>query len=163
MNPQKITGMEQGELLYSALKERFKGNNKIQIDKGSYYQLENYADNSYDFVFSNGVLHHTPHDMPTMIAEHARILREDGIMFIMLVGHGGLELKIWEFIRGFLFDVPLKQMLEQFSNKLSPLRMKGIVDHMYGEYQQITREDFESVCNNLFSKIVPVPESMVLM
>jgi hypothetical protein len=28
---------------------------------------------------------------------------------------------------------------------------------MYGEYQQITREDFENVCNNLFSKIVPVP------
>ena len=55
---------------------------------------------------------------------------------------------------GISCHVPLKQMLEQFSNKLSPLRMQGIVDHMYGEYQQITREDFESVCNNLFSKIV---------
>ena len=157
MNPKKIIGMDQGDLLISALTERFKGNDKIQIDKGSCHQLEKYADNSFDFVFSNGVLHHTPHDMPTMIAEHSRVLKKDGIMFIMLVGHGGLELKIWEFIRGFLFDVPLKNMLNQFSDKLSPLRMQGIVDHMYGEYQQITREKFETVCNQLFSKLVPVP------
>lgn len=157
MNPKKIIGMDQGELLVSALKERFVSDDKIQIEKGSCHQLEKYDDKSFDFVFSNGVLHHTPHDMPTMISEHARILKENGIMFIMLVGQGGLELKIWEFIRGFLFDVPLKNMLDQFSNKLSPLRMQGIVDHMYGEYQQIAREDFEGVCSKLFSKIVPVP------
>jgi len=75
----------------------------------------------------------------------------------MLVGKGGLELKIWEFLRDFLYDVPMPQIIDFFGESMSPLRMQGIVDHMYGEYQETAREVFEGWCKNIFSKIERVP------
>ena len=156
LKPNKIVGMDQGDRLISALKNRFVDKKNIIIEKGTCENL-NYKDSSFDFILSNGVLHHTPSSIPDMIKDHSRVLRHNGIMFIMLVGIGGLELKIWEFIRGFLYDVPLKNMMEKFKGKLSILRMQGIVDHMYGEYQQTSRESFENICKPLFKKIVRVP------
>ena len=78
-------------------------------------------------------------------------------MFIMLVGRGGLELKMWEFIRALLYDVPLPALLQRFGPCMSPLRLQGIVDHMYGEYQQTSREEFESWCSHIFTRIQRVP------
>lgn len=92
-----------------------------------------------------------------MVADHARVLRPGGVLFIMLVGKGGLELKMWQFIRDFLYDVPLRSMLERFGARVSPLRLQGIVDHMYGEYQQTSRETFEGWCQGLFARIERVP------
>lgn len=74
-------------------------------------------------------------------------------MFVMLVGKGGLELKIWEFVRGFLYDIPIEAMLARVGPLVSPLRLQGIVDHMYGEYQQTGREEFEGWCGKLFKRI----------
>lgn len=51
-----------------------------------------------------------------MIKDHARVLRPGGVLFMMLVGKGGLELKMWEFIRAFLYDVPLATLLERFGS-----------------------------------------------
>ena len=78
-------------------------------------------------------------------------------MFIMLVGKGGLELKIWEFVRDFLNDIPLEVMITTFGKSISPLRLQVIVDHMHGEYQETERTEFESGCEGVFSKIERVP------
>jgi hypothetical protein len=40
---------------------------------------------------------------------------------------------------------------------MSALRLQGIVDHMYGEYQQADRLEFEEWCRPLFKKIQRVP------
>ena len=74
-------------------------------------------------------------------------------MFIMLIGKNGLEMKIWEFLRAFLYDIPLQHMIDELGSVMSPLRMQGIVDHMYGEYQQTDRETFEKWCCPIFKKI----------
>ena len=155
-NPESITGMDQGKRLINVLKERFSEDNRIDIVHGTAEKLE-FPDNSFDFVLSNGVIHHTSADLQTMIKDHARVLKSGGAMYIMLVGKGGLELKIWEFLRDFLYDVPMPSLINFFGESLSPLRMQGIVDHMYGEYQETGREEFEGWCEDIFSSIERVP------
>ena len=151
-DPKSITGMDQGVRLIEVLKDRFKEDSRVEIVKGTCEKLE-FSDNSFDFVLSNGVIHHTSADLKTMLEDHARVLRPGGAMFIMLVGKGGLELKIWEFLRNFLNDVPLQEMIGFFDKSISPLRMQGIVDHMYGEYQETSQEQFESWCAGTFTRI----------
>jgi ubiquinone/menaquinone biosynthesis C-methylase UbiE len=155
-NPASITGMDQGKRLIKVLKERFKDDSRIDIVHGTAVKLE-FPDNTFDFVLSNGVLHHTSADLETMIKDHARVLKPGGSIYIMLVGKGGLELKIWEFLRDFLYDVPMPEIIDFFGDSMTPLRMQGIVDHMYGEYQETAREVFEGWCRNIFSKIERVP------
>ena len=155
-SPEKIVGLDQGARLIDVLKERFSADPRVEIVKGTCEKIE-FPDDSFDFVMSNGVLHHTPSDLRTMIADHARVLRKGGAMFIMLIGKGGLELKMWQFLRNFLYDVPLEKMLEALRGRISPLRLQGVVDHMYGEYQETWREDFEGWCSSIFTNIKRVP------
>ena len=155
-DPEKIVGLDQGKRLIGVLKERFKGDTIVEIVKGTCEKLE-FPDETFDFVLSNGVIHHTPSDIKTMIIDHARVLRKGGAMFIMLVGYGGLELKMWEFLRNFLYDVPMEEMLETLKGCVSPLRLQGVVDHMYGEYQQTRREEVENWSSSIFRRIERVP------
>jgi ubiquinone/menaquinone biosynthesis C-methylase UbiE len=154
--PKTIVGLDQGARLINVLNERFKGDPRIEIVHGTCEKLT-FPDESFDFVISNGVMHHTPSNLQTMIKDHARVLRKGGVMFIMLIGKGGLELKMWQFLRNFLYDVPLEVMLETFGSCISPLRLQGVVDHMYGEYQETSRDEFESWCSSIFTRIERVP------
>ncbi|MGE3974359.1 MAG: class I SAM-dependent methyltransferase [Bdellovibrionales bacterium] len=154
--PKKIVGLDQGAKLVNVLRERFAGDERIEIVKGTCEDLSQFADNTFDIVFSNGVIHHTKSDLKTMFEDHARVLKPGGVMFIMLVGKGGLELKVWEFARNLLNDVPLETMLSLWKDVVSDLRLQGIVDHMYGEYQELDRDTFESWAKPLFKKIEPV-------
>ena len=156
-NPSRIVALDQGERLIKVLKDRFNGDNRVEVVKGTCEDLSSFSDSSFDIVISNGVIHHTKSDLRTMLNDHARVLKSGGVMFIMMVGKGGLELKIWEFVRDFLNDIPLEVMIETFGKCISPLRLQGIVDHMYGEYQETDRAEFESWCEGVFSKIERVP------
>jgi ubiquinone/menaquinone biosynthesis C-methylase UbiE len=153
LNPKHIVGLDQGLRLVDVNRERFKNDDKVEIVHGTCEDLSRFEDNKFDFVFSNGVIHHTKSDLLTMFKDHQRVLKPGGWMFIMLVGKGGLELKVWEFIRDLLNDVPLEQMLEVFGPAVSSLRLQGIVDHMYGEYQETPRAVFESWCKPLFNRV----------
>lgn len=155
-SPRRLVALDQGPALIEALWSRFRDQPVVEIVRGTCEKLT-FPDASFDFVLSNGVIHHTAADLRTMIADHARVLRKGGVMFIMLVGKGGLELKIWEFLRAFLYDVPIETMLDRFGKVMSPLRLQGIVDHMYGEYQQTDRAEFERWCAGLFTRIERVP------
>jgi ubiquinone/menaquinone biosynthesis C-methylase UbiE len=152
LGPRRIIGLDQGPALVDTLRERFRGVAAVEIVQGTCEKLE-FADASFDFVISNGVLHHTRSDLRTMLTDHCRVLRPGGVMFVMLIGKGGLELKLWEFLRAFLYDVPIESMLQRFGKAVSPLRLQGIVDHMYGEYQETERVEFEAWCRALFTRI----------
>lgn len=152
MGPRRIVGLEQGPTLIEALRGRFEGVACVEIVQGTCEKLE-FPDSSFDFVLSNGVLHHTGTDLREMLADHCRVLRPGGVMFIMLIGTGGLELALWKFLRAFLYDVPVESMLARFGELISPLRLQGIVDNMYGEYQETDRSTFERWCQDLFARI----------
>lgn len=156
LGPRRIVALDQGPALIEALRERFQKFPAVEVVHGTCEKLT-FPDAAFDIVLSNGVLHHTGSDLRTMLADHARVVRPGGVMFIMLVGQGGLELKMWEVLRAFLYDVPVEMMLDRLGSVMSPLRLQGIVDHMYGEYQETDRAEFESWCRGLFTRIERVP------
>lgn len=156
MNIKRIVLLDQGARLIDVLNTRFKNDPKVTIVKGTCEKIEFPAE-SFDFVLSNGVLHHTSADLLTMIKDHARVLRKGGAMFVMLIGKGGLEMKMWEFLRNFLYDINIEEMIDNLKGCISPLRLQGVVDHMYGEYQQTEREVFEKWCSGIFTRVERVP------
>lgn len=156
LSPRRIIAFDQGPLLVDALRRRFGGDPTVAVLRGTCETLA-FRDESFDFVISNGVLHHTPSDLRTMLADHARVLRRGGVMFVMLVGKGGLELRMWRFLRSFLRDVSIDVMLRRFGDLISSLRLQGVVDHMYGEYQETDRREFEEWCRPLFRRIERIP------
>ena len=104
---------------------QFGNDDRIEVVKGTCEDLSGFTDNSFDVVILNGVIHHTKSDLRAMLNDHARALKQGGVMFVMLVGKGGLELKIWEFVRGFLNDTPCFGYKESFNGKLRDELLNG--------------------------------------
>ena len=154
--PKKIIGVDSGIDIINTNLDRFKDRSNIEMIHGSCDSLP-VKDESADFVISAGVLHHLPNPIEELVKEHARVTRKNGFFFIFIAGIGGLELKIWEFLRLFLNDIPVSLLYETFEGKISPLRLQGLLDHGYGEYQQTSREDLESWLGNEFEVVTRVP------
>ena len=114
-------------------------------------------DNSADLVISAGVLHHLPNPMEELIMEHARVIKKNGYFFVFIAGKGGLELKVWEFMRKFLNTIPIDALYKYFDGIINPLRLQGLLDHGYGEYQETDREKLEKWLENHFREIRRVP------
>ena len=98
----------------------------------------------FDFVCSNGVVHHTPQPVEAL-NELFRVLKPGGEAFIMVYGSGGLFWALVDFIRHVLDPVPL-----DFSDAW--LEMTGVsvgklffcLDHWYTPYQErVTRDELE--------------------
>tara|TARA_Y100000294_G_C8488079_1_gene309626 strand:- start:381 stop:662 length:282 start_codon:yes stop_codon:yes gene_type:complete len=60
-------------------------------------------------------------------------------------------------MREFLYDIPVEVLFKRFSEKIISLRLQGLLDHSYGEYQQTNRTDLERWLSNSFSEIQRVP------
>jgi SAM-dependent methyltransferase len=76
-----------------------------------------FADNSFDHVYSWGVLHHTP-DTPTAIAEALRVLKPGGGFRIMIYNKWSLiGLMLWTRY-GLLVGKPMRSMADIYSAHL---------------------------------------------
>jgi SAM-dependent methyltransferase len=70
----------------------------IEVVRQDVTDLARFDTGSFDFVFSNGVLHHTP--APERgVAEHFRIVRPGGKFWLYLYGAGGLYWHIYDRLR----------------------------------------------------------------
>ena len=70
----------------------------IEVVQQDVTDLGRFETGSFDFVFSNGVLHHTP--APERgLAEHFRILRPGGKLWLYLYGAGGLYWHVYDRLR----------------------------------------------------------------
>ena len=154
--PKKVIGIDSGKDIMAENSKRFADHSNVGLVIGSADQLS-FSDNSFDFVVSAGVLHHLSAPIEESIREHSRVLSPGGHFFIFIVGSGGLELKLWEFMRNFLYDIPVEEMFNRFNGKIHPLRLQGLLDHSYGEYQHTAREDCERWLSKYFSSVRRVP------
>jgi len=150
--PAKAVGLDMGLEIIRENKRRFTSQPYVQFLTGHLGALP-FEDSSFDFVVSAGVIHHASDPIEKTIREHARVLAKNGYFFIYIAGQGGLELKMWEFVRNFLNDVPIEDMFRRFNGKIHPLRLQGMLDHSYGEYQQTSRSDCERWLSNCFTSI----------
>tara|TARA_B100000315_G_scaffold253674_1_gene293000 strand:+ start:13876 stop:14967 length:1092 start_codon:yes stop_codon:yes gene_type:complete len=156
VNPKKIIGVDSGDDIIIENCKKFLNNKNVEMKHGFCDNLP-IEDNYADFVLSVGVLHHLPNPMDELIAEHARILKNDGYIFIYLHSNQGLELKIWEFMRKFLSDIPVSKLFETFAGKISHLRLQGLLDQGKAETQHIDRGNLEKWLRKHFCEIQRVP------
>lgn len=71
------------------------GISTVEIVEMDVTDLSRYNDNSFDFVASNGVLHHTPRCLEGL-DDHYRITKADGILWLYLYGAGGFYWDIYD-------------------------------------------------------------------
>lgn len=68
--------------------------------------LSNWADGTFDFVASYGVLHHTP-DCLGGLREHFRVLKPGGELWLYLYGDGGMYWPVYDRLRDVVGRYPL--------------------------------------------------------
>lgn len=96
----QVTGVDLTEVGIKLAKKRFALNNlTANLLVGDAENLE-FEDNSFDIVYSFGVLHHTP-DVPKSVQEVWRVLKKGGTAVIMLYHRDSLN-----FIAHKLLDIP---------------------------------------------------------
>lgn len=94
-----------------------------------------FEDESFDFVWCNGVLHHM-HDTDKGLAQCARVLRTGGGFWLYLYGSGGVEWALVDFIRnsvleGVDYDSAFRALLLLETHKGS---MSKFLDNWYTPY-----------------------------
>ena len=151
-HPKKIIGIDSGKSIIKENKKKFKNNKNIFFINSKFDKIK-LKSKSVDFLISAGVLHHTKTDMKKLINEHARVIKSGGYFFVFIVGSGGQELELWKFCRKVMFNVDINHAYNLLKNKISPMRIQGMLDHCYGEYKQTDRILFEKMLKKNFSKL----------
>ena len=100
----KILGIDLSKKNIQTIK-KFNNQDKISFQQRSLFKTK-LKKNSYDFVFCNGVLHHTP-SISDGIKEIKRILKNDGSCFLYLSGIGGIKWSLIETFRKIFKDIDI--------------------------------------------------------
>ena len=154
-NPKLIIGIDSGKSIIFKNRNKFKKIKNIKFIHSTIDKLK-LKKNSIDFLISAGVLHHTKTPMAKLIKEHARVIRKKGHFFVFIAGSGGMELELWKFCRNVMASVDINLAFDLLNNKISPMRLQGVLDHSYGEYKSTDRKKFESMLKKNFFKIIKI-------
>ena len=83
------------------------------------------TENYFDFIWCNGVLHHTKTNLSSMIKDHSRVIKKGGYFFVFIAGKGGKELDLWRFCRKVMRNIDVKHVYNKLNKSISPLRLQG--------------------------------------
>jgi ubiquinone/menaquinone biosynthesis C-methylase UbiE len=107
MGASKVTAVDLGGGSLDYFREVVKrhGLTNIEIVEQDVTDLSRWQDGSYDFVASNGVLHHTEH-CDKGIVEHFRITKPGGVFWVYLYGAGGIYWDLYDTLRPLVLEIP---------------------------------------------------------
>jgi ubiquinone/menaquinone biosynthesis C-methylase UbiE len=112
----KVVGLDMSHENISTAEKRLKvsGIKDVAFQNGSVLNIP-YPDNSFDSVFSNGVLHHTE-DMKNGVKELLRVLKSKGKGFLYVIeAPGGIFWDVIECLRVLMHNVPFEIAQQVFS------------------------------------------------
>lgn len=143
LGAKKVVGMDIGTKGISDARKRIQNTefeSKVEFLESSVLDIP-FKEESFDFVMSNGVLHHTT-DPLKGIEEIYRLLKPGGKAWIYLYGKGGLEELTIEYIRKLLRDVP-RELTQNVMILLGlpPNRRFYMLDHFYVAIRKTYNED----------------------
>jgi len=128
----KVVGLDCSETGIMDAKERLKlyDIENVFFDVGSVLEMK-YDDNYFDFVFSNGVLHHTL-SIEKGIKELIRVLKPNGKGWLYLINKpGGIFWDMVEVLRPMMKNVPYNFVRESFRIMGVPTnKIFHILDHI---------------------------------
>ena len=107
MGAKNVTAIDLGaECLdyFRTIVERY-GLKNIEIIEHDVTELPAWQDGAYDFVASNGVLHHTE-NCERGIREHFRITKPGGVFWVYLYGAGGMYWHLYDLLKPIVLKIP---------------------------------------------------------
>ena len=130
----------------------------IQFMKESVLSLP-FEDETFDFVFSKGVLHHTG-QLENGLKEFHRVLKSGGSGFLYLYGSGGLFWNSRKKMREVMKDIPMNYTLGVLDTIGMPSQRYVFADSWYVPIEEhVERKWLEEFLLNKFSKITKVENS----
>jgi ubiquinone/menaquinone biosynthesis C-methylase UbiE len=100
-----------------------------------------FQDESFDFVFSKGVLHHTG-DLEKGINEYSRVLKKGGHGFLYLYANGGIYWKSRDKMREVMKLIPMEFTIKVLDSIGMPSRRTIFVDSWYVPVEDYVTSEF---------------------
>ncbi len=100
-----------------------------------------FQDESFDFVFSKGVLHHTG-DLEKGINEYSRVLKKGGHGFLYLYANGGIYWKSRDKMREVMKLIPMEFTIKVLDSIGMPSRRTIFVDSWYVPIEDYVTSEF---------------------
>jgi ubiquinone/menaquinone biosynthesis C-methylase UbiE len=135
----------------------------VEFHRGSVVDLPAEWSARFDFVCSNGVVHHTP-DPVKGLREIFRMLKPGGTAFVMVYGKGGLFWGLTDFIRDILEPVPVDFADAWLDLQGTPVgKIFFCLDHWYTMYQErVDQREFEQRLQSVgFEGITYMPRALI--
>jgi ubiquinone/menaquinone biosynthesis C-methylase UbiE len=159
----KLYSVDIGTQALEETKKRLNNKERVVLEKTSLLNLP-FRDNSFDFIISNGVIHHTE-DQRRALQELERVLKPGGEILLGLYGKKGL---LKHFIEGgskVLRNIPYKS-LKTFFEKLglNPLIRYYLLDYIYVPVRKrYSTEDLRKMSVNLrnFKELSDYPKGKI--
>lgn len=136
----------------------------VEFVSNSLLELPPSWSNRYDFVCSNGVLHHTT-DPKRALSEVFRVVKPGGDAYIYVYGSGGLHWRLVDWIREILHDIDEAEVRDVLHLlDLPPGKIFHIMDHWFvPNYETLTRVEYEDRLNEAgFTDLTYMPRGMFL-
>ncbi len=110
----------------------------ISFQKASVLDLP-FEDNTFDFVWSAGVIHHTS-NFDKALSELVRVLKPQGKLFLLVYGAGGLRWKAVQALRPVVVDLGMNLIDEAINIAGLPANnRKHFMDDLFVPIQKLTR------------------------
>lgn len=110
----------------------------IRFQKASVLDLP-FADDTFDFVWSAGVIHHTS-DFDRALSELTRVLKPKGKLFLLVYGSGGLRWKAIQALRPIVVDLGMELLDDAISLAGLPANnRKHFMDDLFVPVQKLTK------------------------
>lgn len=144
LGAERVEGIDVSEKAIEAAKTRISDrslSDRAQVQVASVLDIP-FPDNSFDYVISSGVIHHTP-DPEKAFQELNRVLKPGGKMFLSVYGKGGIN---WMFNDLFRYSickiVPFPVMEKIYALFGVPANKRyNLLDNMYVDYCYRYTED----------------------
>ena len=132
--------------------------NNIKFVKDDILHLP-FDDETFDFVFSKGVLHHTG-DLNKAINEYYRVMKKNGNGYLYLYGSGGIFWNSRTKMREVMKDIPINYTIQILNMIGMPQKRYVFVDSWYVPIEEhVNREWLENNLGQKFNEIKKIDTS----
>jgi len=132
-----ITAVDVSESGLAEARHRATNFPQIQFKQSSVLALP-FENDSFDFVWSAGVIHHTS-DFDKALSELTRVLRPSGKLFLLVYGAGGLRWKAIKALRPIVVDLGMELIDKSIVDAGLPANnRKHFMDDLFVPVQKLT-------------------------
>lgn len=137
LGAKKVVGIDISKEQVKLNNKNFKHIKNIIFKQSSTDQI-GYKSNHFDYVISNGVIHHTK-DFEKSLDEIIRVCKKNGKIFLLIYGAGGFRWPIIKALRPMAKKIGINEIKKSMKISNFPLNnIKHFIDDLFVPIQKIT-------------------------